>query len=350
MNVKEINLKSMLEFRPDEGKLLLGRDRMLLFRQDAFAALRKLMHEQVGATLTRALLSQFGYRCGAGDQKELAAVYSWDTESDQISAGPVMHMWEGIVHVEPTGLTFDRKTGDFHMTGIWRNSYEAEVHLKELGPSTEPVCHSLTGYASGWVSSFFGSPLLAIETHCVGRGDEHCAFEIRPPAKWGPEADPWKQTLTATNYSIARELEEKVALVDRQHKAIMQLSSPIIQVWDGVLTLPVVGVVDSARTAQIMEDLLGAIVRSGARYAILDLTGVDSVDTNTADNFLRIARAVQMLGAKSIITGIRPAVAQTMVSLGADLQNVTTLATLQDGLKACMRSMGVTFAGASGAR
>jgi rsbT co-antagonist protein RsbR len=107
-------------------------------------------------------------------------------------------------------------------------------------------------------------------------------------------------------------------------------------VWDGVLTVPVMGGLDSQRASALMERLLGAIVDSQTRHVILDLTAVDAVDTGTADHLIRIVRAVELLGARVVVTGIRPAVAQTVVSLGMDLERIVTLRNLQEGLKACM--------------
>jgi anti-anti-sigma regulatory factor len=342
MKITDFDLKSMLDFQPSAGKLLLGGDRMLLFRQDAFASLRKLLFEQLGEQLSRALLMQFGYRCGHGDHHALTTRFSWDTDLDEMSAGPVMHTWEGIVHVEPTMLVFDKAKGEFHMTGIWRNSYEAEVHIHEFGISEVPVCHSLTGYASGWCTAFLGKPLLAIETMCAGKGDPHCQFEIRVPEAWGSEAEMWRSSLVATDYSISRELVDKLSTIERQRVAISQLSSPIIQVWEGVLTIPIVGQIDPGRAALLLEDLLSAVLRTRARYAILDLTGVDVVDTSAVDHFFKILGAVELLGARCIMTGIKPAVAQTMISLGIDMNRMTTMATLEDALQSCLRGLGFT--------
>lgn len=168
---------------------------MLLFRLESIGVLRQLLHSNLGPRLTRAILTQFGFRSGYGDYAEVVGSREWDTDADRLASGPVMHIWEGIVHVEPTFVEFEHETGHFHMTGIWRNSYEAGLNLAAFGPSTTPVCHSLTGYASGWGAAFFGRPLLAVETRCVGMGHEHCAFEIRPDADWGPEADPWREAL-----------------------------------------------------------------------------------------------------------------------------------------------------------
>ncbi|MDI1477278.1 PAS domain-containing protein [Polyangium sp. y55x31] len=135
------------------------------------------------------------------------------------------------------------------------------------------------------------------------------------------------------------ELEAKLALIQRQQDVIFNLETPIIQVWDHVLTLPMVGVVDSRRAARVTDDLLAEVARTQARFAILDLTGVDVVDTATAGHMLNIITAVRLLGAEGIITGIRPNVAQTMVSLGLDLSRVRTLATLRDGLSFAIRRL-----------
>ncbi len=135
-------------------------------------------------------------------------------------------------------------------------------------------------------------------------------------------------------------LREKVALIERQSATIRALATPIIQVWDEVLCLPVIGTVDSARTAEMMQGLLEAIVREQARYAIVDLTGVEVVDTSTADHLIQLFRAAKVLGVDGVLCGIRPAVAQTVVALGLDLGSVKTMRSLRDALKWCIRMRG----------
>ncbi len=135
-------------------------------------------------------------------------------------------------------------------------------------------------------------------------------------------------------YEIAnRELEEKLATIEHQQNAMRELSSPIIEVWDGILCLPVVGIVDTQRSAEMSAALLDSIVSRRARFAIVDLTGVDVIDTRTADHFLKMARAVRLLGAECILTGIKPAVAQTLVHIGVDLTDLTTLRSLREALQ-----------------
>jgi rsbT co-antagonist protein RsbR len=145
-------------------------------------------------------------------------------------------------------------------------------------------------------------------------------------------------TLNATErVTREEELRARLALIEQQRKVIRDLSTPIIEVWDRVLTLPMMGVVDSARTAEVMDNLLEAVVSKRARFAILDLTGVEAVDTQTASYLIELVRAIRLLGAEGVISGIRPSVAQTMVTLGLDLTGIATEGNLRAALKLCMR-------------
>jgi rsbT co-antagonist protein RsbR len=147
-------------------------------------------------------------------------------------------------------------------------------------------------------------------------------------------------SIDVTEQEKARaEIESKVALIERQQEVIRHLETPILQVWDRVLTLPMIGMVDSRRAAQVMENLLAAVAKGRARFAILDLTGVEIVDSATANHLIGMIRAIRLLGAEGIITGLRPNVAQTVVSLGLDLSSILTLASLRDGLSMAIRRM-----------
>lgn len=132
-------------------------------------------------------------------------------------------------------------------------------------------------------------------------------------------------------------LRDKLAVIERQAASIRELSTPILEVQEGVLCLPVMGVVDSGRAAEMMDAALERVVALQARFLILDLTGVPVLDTGTADRLLAIARAVSLVGAKTVITGLRPAVAQTVVTLGVPMGDVKTLRNLKDGLRHCLR-------------
>ncbi|XYI02730.1 PAS domain-containing protein [Sorangium sp. So ce1128] len=134
------------------------------------------------------------------------------------------------------------------------------------------------------------------------------------------------------------DLAEKLAIIEQQRTAIQSMSTPIIRVWDEVLALPVVGNLDATRAQDMTQHLLDEVARSNATHVILDLTGVETVDEATADHLVRIVRAIRLLGAKSIVTGIRPQVAQLFVALGAGLAGTTTLSNLRDAIKVCMRA------------
>jgi rsbT co-antagonist protein RsbR len=131
----------------------------------------------------------------------------------------------------------------------------------------------------------------------------------------------------------AEELEEKLELIKQQRKAIEELSTPIIKIWDQVLVLPLIGALDTRRSQKLTESLLTDIAVTQTRVAILDITGVPTVDSAVANHILKTVSAVKLLGADCVITGIRPDVAQTIVHLGVDLSGVETLSNLSEGLK-----------------
>jgi rsbT co-antagonist protein RsbR len=128
--------------------------------------------------------------------------------------------------------------------------------------------------------------------------------------------------------------------VEQQRLTISALSTPIIDVWDGVVTLPLVGVIDTQRAVDMTERLLARIVESGARAVIIDLTGVEVVDTATADHLVRLTRAAGLLGARCLVTGIGPSIARTLVGMGVDLGGVRTMRTLKEALRACIDEQG----------
>jgi rsbT co-antagonist protein RsbR len=141
----------------------------------------------------------------------------------------------------------------------------------------------------------------------------------------------------AKNEALERLQQSQAELIRKQQLALQELSTPVLDVWDGIITLPIIGTVDSSRSAQIMERLLGEIVTKRCRWVIIDVTGVEVIDTQTASHFLRIASAVELLGASCVLTGLRPAVAQTLVLLDVDLTQVRTLRSLKHGLRFCMQ-------------
>ena len=129
-------------------------------------------------------------------------------------------------------------------------------------------------------------------------------------------------------------------VITRQQQELLELSTPVVKLWDGILALPMIGTLDSARTQVVMESLLQRIVETGAEIAIIDITGVPTVDTLTAQHLLKTVTAARLMGADCIISGIRPQIAQTIVHLGVDLGAVITKATLADAFRRALEMTG----------
>ena len=131
-------------------------------------------------------------------------------------------------------------------------------------------------------------------------------------------------------------------IIRQQREDMMELSTPVIKVWDKILTLPIIGTLDSRRAQMMMEALLQKIVETGSTIAILDITGVRTMDTLVANHLIKTVTAARLMGARCILTGVSPAIAQTMVQLGIDLTQITTRAQMSDGIKLALEMSGRT--------
>ncbi len=155
-------------------------------------------------------------------------------------------------------------------------------------------------------------------------------------------ADLWVVSLLLDRlglYSVEVFMESREEMIRRQQQDLLELSTPVVKLWDRVLALPVIGTLDSARTQSVMESLLQAIVDEGAEIAIIDITGVPTVDTLVAQHLLKTVSAARLMGADCIISGIRPQIAQTIVHLGVSL-DVATKATMRDAFALALRRVG----------
>ena len=137
--------------------------------------------------------------------------------------------------------------------------------------------------------------------------------------------------------------KSRESVIDRQQRELLELSTPVVELWDDVLALPLVGTLDSGRTQIVMESLLQKIVSTGASIAIIDITGVPTVDTLVAQHLLKTVAATRLMGADCIISGIRPQIAQTIVHLGVNLGEVTTKATLADAFQVALKRTGASI-------
>lgn len=181
-------------------------------------------------------------------------------------------------------------------------------------------------------------------------------FSLKPPLveqlRRDRDADPkvlfdrlWAATELLDRLGLfTTEVHQKAReeVIARQQEELLELSTPVIRLWEGVLALPMIGTLDSQRTQVVMEALLQRLVDERAPIAILDITGVPTVDTLTAQHLLKTVAAARLMGAECIISGVRPQIAQTIVHLGVDLGDVTTKATLADALQTALKRIGRT--------
>ena len=141
-------------------------------------------------------------------------------------------------------------------------------------------------------------------------------------------------------YTMEVYLESRERFIARQQEDMLELSTPVVKLWEGILALPMIGTLDSARTQVVMEALLQRIVETGAEVAIIDITGVPTVDTLVAQHLIKTVTAARLMGADCIISGIRPQIAATIVHLGVDLSDIATKATLADAFRLALKRTG----------
>lgn len=143
-------------------------------------------------------------------------------------------------------------------------------------------------------------------------------------------------------YTTEAYLQAREETIRRQQEEMLELSTPVVKLWEGILALPLIGTLDSARTQVVMESLLAAIVKTDSKVAIIDITGVPTVDTVVAQHLLKTVTAARLMGADCIISGVRPQIAQTIVHLGINLADITTKATMHDAFAVAIQRSGFT--------
>jgi len=191
MKATDFDLSKDLKMNPEEGIVTFRNSRLVILDATSLGLLRQNLMQELGREKARAFFLRLGFSHGLADFSQMKKKYTFDSEMDLLASGPVIHSWEGLVCARPTEIRFDRQTGDFYFSGVWTNSYEAEQYLSFNEPAADSVCWSLSGYASGWCTAFFGSPLVAMEPICCGKGDTSCGWLIQPPSTWGVEAKPY---------------------------------------------------------------------------------------------------------------------------------------------------------------
>jgi rsbT co-antagonist protein RsbR len=212
------------------------------------------------------------------------------------------------------------------------------VQAKPLREFLEALSRSRAqqGFSSGETATFifsFKRPLFQALKLEAGANADALAEEI-----WATT-----QLLDALGlHTVSTFQRAREELINRQQEEMLELSTPVVKLWEGILALPMIGTLDSQRTQVVMESLLQKIVETGSDMAIIDITGVPTVDTLVAQHLLKTVTALRLMGAECIISGIRPQIAQTIVHLGVDLQGVVTKASLADALALALKRGGYT--------
>lgn len=231
-----VDLASLLSMDPGKGRILLGRERMLLVSAEAMGALRRELHDSLGTALSAEVLFRFGQRCGSEEAERVIREFGIGSRDEALALGPLLHAFEGVARVRTDVLRTDPDDGAFYMEGTWEGSYEAEQHLRLFGISPNPVCMTLTGYATGYASVVVGRDLLCRETRCRGRGDAECAWAIAPAAALLPE------TLPAELKTAYQGLEARVRGQEALVRSMTEISEAFGQV---VYTVDERGVITS---------------------------------------------------------------------------------------------------------
>lgn len=220
-----------------------------------------------------------------------------------------------------------------------RNGTLADIDHADSGPLRtflEDISRSraMIGFAADQTATFvfsFKKPLFAVLRQEFATDPKALAEET-----WSATEHLDKLGLfTFKTFQRSRE-----DIIHRQQDEMLELSIPVVKLWDGILALPIVGTLDSARAQVVMESLLQKVIDTGSEIAIIDITGVPTVDTLVAQHLLRTVTAIRLMGADCIISGIRPQIAQTIVHLGIDLEGITTKANLADALSIALKRSG----------
>jgi two-component system, NtrC family, response regulator HydG len=185
MRAADLDIHELLHFVPEGGLITFAGERVLLLDAVALGLLRRELIDTLGATAARAVLTRFGYAHGWRVADTLRKGFPWDSEDEWRKAGARLHTMQGLVRAEVTQASFSVAAPGAE--GIWHDSYEAEQHLLHLGQADEPVCWTLTGFATGYMSCVFGREIIAIEDRCRGKGDAVCHAIVRSKEDWGPE-------------------------------------------------------------------------------------------------------------------------------------------------------------------
>jgi DNA-binding NtrC family response regulator len=215
---RDLHLAELLDFRPDQGIIRLHEQRVVILSAAALGLMRKELVDTLGIDTTRRILLRFGFADGYHDAVNLRARSSWSTPLDGLHAGATLHTLEGIVRADVRRVDYDEETGRFEEEVSWHDSYEAEQHTHHYGAGPDPVCWSLVGYSSGFVSACLGKEIYFREIGCAAQGQRHCSAIGRDVHSWGAEAESIRADFQAA--SLGHEVERLREAVGKRLKEL----------------------------------------------------------------------------------------------------------------------------------
>ena len=215
---QNLHLAELLDFRPDQGIIRLHEQRVVILSAAAMGLMRKELVDTLGLETARRVLLRFGFADGYHDAVNLRARSNWADPVDGLRAGAVLHTLEGIVRADVRRVDYDNATGRFEEEVRWHDSYEAEQHAHHYGKSTAPVCWSLVGYSSGFVSACLGKEIYFREVSCAAQGARHCSAIGRDVDSWGAERDSIRADFQAA--SLGHEVERLRDAVGKRLKEL----------------------------------------------------------------------------------------------------------------------------------
>ncbi len=269
MRADELRIFELLDFRAGEGIIGFHERRMLLYDADAMGILRRELVDTVGRPVARGLLTRLGYANGYRDAHTLKELFRWDSPEEWYKAGPVFHALEGKAVAVQTRMSGLGEGGQAEIEIRWENCHETEQHRRHLGPATEPVCWTLTGYASGYFSACLGDEVYFIERECCATGHTYCRALGKTRAGWGKELEPY------LDYFKASSVQDKIARLEqalRLHRQAVSRQKRETERWKN-LAQRVQGAGTPVAKSRAMRDVLDLVEKVAGVDTTVLLTG-----------------------------------------------------------------------------
>jgi len=285
VDLAHLHVAELLEFRPDQGVIRLHEQRVVLLSAAAMGLMRKELIDTLGLETARCLFLRFGYADGYHDAVSLRDRSHWSTPLDGLRAGVVLHRLEGIVRAEITKLEHDAASGRFEEEMVWHNSYVAEQHVHHYGKSAAPVCWSLEGYTSGYVSACLGQEIYFRETACLAQGAAMCTVVGKDAASWGGtrealRADYHSEDLGQQVERIRESVHQRLQELERRERLVAKRERELNLLRERV-----------AREAASKHFIAGSaamqeVLELAARVAPLDTTVLVHGESGTGKEFI----------------------------------------------------------------